>query len=97
MSERLSHNRELLSTQHPMAFENLHSRIEEVLGKPMPLEHSIHGLDNLPPDVVRDAETIYEHAGSLLAFVYLFHVTDAAFGDVKCYCGSRGWATGVDE
>ena len=81
----------------PMAFAELHPRIEQVLGKPMPVEHAVHGLDSLPADVVRDAEILYARCGSLLAFVYLFHVTDAAFGDVKSYCESRGWTTSIDE
>jgi hypothetical protein len=29
--------------------------------------------------------------GSLLAFAYLFHATDASFGDVKSYIGEHGY------
>jgi len=79
-----------------MAFAELHPRIEQILGKPMPPEHSVRGLDHLPADVVRDAEALHARCGSLLAFAYLFHVTDAGFGEVKLYCSSRGWTTGVD-
>lgn len=81
-----------------MAFAETHLRIEQVLGRPMPPEHSVRGLDLLPLEVERDAETLYLRCGSLLAFAYLFHVTDASFGDVKSYVSERGWATGgVDD
>lgn len=79
-----------------MAFAELHPRIEQVLCKQMPPEHSVRGLDHLPADVVHDAEVLHARCGSLLAFAYLFHVTDAGFGEVKSYCSSRGWTTGVD-
>ena len=79
-----------------MAFAELHPRIEQVLGKRMPPEHSVRGLDQLPADVARDAEVLQAQVGSLLAFAYLLHVTDAGFGEIKLYCSSRGWATGVD-
>lgn len=44
-------------------------------------------LDSIPSG---DAETLYLRCGSPLAFAYLFHVTDACFGDVKPYIGGRG-------
>ncbi len=80
-----------------MAFADLHPRIEQILGKPIPPEHSLPSLERLPPEVLRDADLLHKHAGSLLAFAYLFHVTGAAFGDVKGYCTARGWTTGIDE
>jgi hypothetical protein len=80
-----------------MAFADLHPRIEQVLGKPIPPEHSVHGLGSLPPDILQDAETLNMASGSLLAFAYLFHVTGAGFGDVKAFCSSRGWTTAIDE
>lgn len=80
-----------------MAFENLHPRIEEVLGRVMPAEHSVAGLDDLPPHVLADATRLHERCGSLVAFAYLFHTTTATFGDVKAFCSERGWTTSVDE
>ena len=80
-----------------MAFAETHSRIEQVLGHPMPREHSIHGLDHLPIELERDAEALYLRCGSLMAFAYLYHVTDASFGDVKTYVSGRGWSAGDDD
>lgn len=80
-----------------MAFADTHPRIEQVLGHSMPPEHSISRLEQLPADVETDAKTLHERCGSLMAFAYLFHVTDASFGDVKAYCAARGWTTGVDD
>jgi hypothetical protein len=80
-----------------MAFADTHPRIEKVLGHAMPPEHAIKGLDQLPSHVAADAATLYENCGSLVAFAYLFHVTDASFGDVKAYCATRGWTTDVDD
>lgn len=79
-----------------MAFAELHPRIEEVLGRAMPSEHSVR-LDALPEDVLRDAETLNARAGSLLAFAFLFHTTDASFGDVKAFIAARGWTTSIDD
>ena len=78
-------------------FAETHPRIEGVLGQPMPPEHAVHGLDQLPAAIEQDAETLYERCGSLLTFAYLFHVTDATFGDVKAHLGARGWTSGVED
>jgi hypothetical protein len=79
-----------------MAFAELHPGIEEVLVRRMPSEHSVR-LDALPEDILRDAETLNSRAGSLLAFAFLFHTTDASFGDVKAFLAARGWTAGIED
>lgn len=73
------------------------TRVRQATGRDPRPEKSVHGLDQLPPDVLEDIEAINEAWGGLYVFAYLYHVTDASFGDVKCYVGSRGWGGGVDD
>jgi hypothetical protein len=71
-------------------------RIQRITGREIPPLRSVHGLAHLPPAVLEDAEVINRVSGSILAFSYLFHVTDASFEDVKLYLSSRGWSESVD-
>lgn len=80
-----------------MAFPDMHPRIESAIGHPMPAENSVHGLVNLPAQILSDASLVYKQCGSPHAFVYLYHVTDAEFSQVKEFCGAQGWFTGVDD
>ncbi len=80
-----------------MAFADLHPRIEQVLGRAIPPERSVNGLEKLPSNVEADAKTLHGRCGTLMAFVYLVHLTDASFGDVKAHCASRGWTAGVED
>lgn len=80
-----------------MAFPDTHPRIEAAIGHPIPAEHSVHGLAELPAQILGDAVLVYEQCGSLHAFAYLYHVTDAEFGQVKEFCAAQGWSTDVDD
>lgn len=79
-----------------MKFPDMHPRIEEALGHPLPPAHSVKGLTNLPQSILQDAATVNERCGSLWAFVYLYNTTDATFSDVKMFCSGQGWTSSVD-
>lgn len=74
----------------------LMEQIQRIIGREIPPLRSVHGLTHLPPVVLQDAEVLYGVSGSILAFAYLYHVTDASFGDVKLYISHRGWGGSVD-
>ncbi|UOD29240.1 hypothetical protein INH39_28125 [Massilia violaceinigra] len=66
-------------------------------GRSIPPENSVHGLENLPQHILDDLNAIHEKCvSSLYAFAYLYHVSDAPFGDVKHYLDQRGWLRDVD-
>jgi|GEM_PF-6764564 len=71
-------------------------QIQLIIGREIPPLRSVRGLANLPPAVLQDAEVLNRISGSILAFSYLYHVTDASFGDVKVYISGRGWSESVD-
>lgn len=71
-------------------------KMERIIGREIPPLRSVRGLAHLPPGVLQDAEMLYRTSGSILAFSYLYHVTDASFGDVKLYVSDRGWSESVD-
>jgi hypothetical protein len=61
-------------------------------GRPIPPEHSVHGLAHLPRHVLDDIEAIYaKQKSTLCVFAYLHHVSDAGFVEVKAYLDRRGW------
>ncbi len=74
----------------------LAARIRQAIGREPRSAKSVHGLDQLPPDVLDDIEVINGKCGGLYVFAYLYHVTDATFGDVKLYIAERGWLHSAD-
>lgn len=74
----------------------LRDRIHQALGHDLRPAKSVHGLDALPEDVLRDLEVIYGACGGIYVFAYLHHVTDASFADVKMYVDGRGWHHSAD-
>lgn len=79
----------------PLSIE-LMEQIQRTIGREIPSVRSVRGLAHLPPVVLQDAEVLNRASGSILAFAYLYHVTDASFGDVKLYISDRGWGGSVD-
>lgn len=71
-------------------------RVRDAIGKEPPPEHSVRGLDDLPSEVVKDLVVIHQRWGTLCAFAYLRHVTEASFGEVKLYLDGKGWVESVD-
>ncbi|PMQ07546.1 hypothetical protein DyAD56_02140 [Dyella sp. AD56] len=71
-------------------------KIQRVIGREIPPLRSVRGLEHLPLTIIQDAEALNRASGSLLAFGYLYHVTDASFNDVKLYVSARGWLKSVD-
>jgi hypothetical protein len=71
-------------------------RVRDAIGKEPPPEHSVHGLSNVPAEIVSDLETIYREWGLLCAAAYLHHVTGANQMEVKVYLGNKGWHGEVD-
>lgn len=71
-------------------------RITQTLGRELPPTKSVHGLDQLPADVLEDIEKINETCGGIYVFAYLRHITDASFSDVKLYVDGRGWHHSAD-
>jgi hypothetical protein len=70
--------------------------VHAAIGKdPLP-ENSIHGLVDLPEQIVSELAAIQEKCGTLSSFAYLYHVTDASFSDVKAYLDSNSWIQTVD-
>jgi hypothetical protein len=67
-------------------------RVQQATGREAPPEKSVHGLDEMPINVLQDIEAINQSCGSLAVFAYLYHVTDASFTEVKQYVGDRGWS-----
>ena len=74
----------------------LAARIEQAIGRPAPPAKSIHGLEQLPVDVLTDIEAINLKCGGIYVFAYLRHVADATFSEVKAYVDSRGWHHSAD-
>lgn len=66
-------------------------RVTELLGRDPPRQGSAPDLSNLPDGVKKDLELIYRGFDVILAFVYLRHVSNAAFGDVKRHLDDKGW------
>ncbi len=74
----------------------LAARIRQAIGHEPRSAKSVHGLEQLPADVLDDIETINRACGGLYVFAYLYHVTDATFLDVKLYVADRGWHHSAD-
>jgi len=72
------------------------ARIRQAIGRELRSAKSVHGLEQLPADVLDDIETINRTCGGLYVFAYLCHVTDATFSDVKLYVADRGWHHSAD-
>lgn len=72
-------------------------KVRQATGRETPSEKSVQGLARLPTHVVQDIEAINQICGGLAVFAYLYHVTDASFGDIKEYLDKKGWLHGVDE
>ena len=77
--------------------DELALKVRNATGREAPAKKSVHGLDQLPTNVLQDIDAIYQSCGGLAVFAYLYHVTDASFADVKEYLGEKGWAHGVVE
>jgi len=71
-------------------------RVLDVIRKELPLEHSIHGLENLPPEILSDLELINHTCDSIHAFAYLKYVSDASFHEIKSYLDKKGWHSSAD-
>ncbi len=71
-------------------------QIQRIIGREIQPLRSVHGLAHLPLAVLQDVEVLNRVSGSILAFSYLYHVTDASFGDVKRYVSDRGWSESVE-
>jgi hypothetical protein len=82
---------------YPLQNEETARRIRQATGRDPRPAKSVHGLDNLPADVLEDIEAINKACGGIYVFAYLYHVTDASFGDVKLYVDDRGWHHSVDD
>ena len=67
------------------------ARVIDVIGKEPPPKGSVLDLANLPVDVAKDLQLIYQSCGSICAFAYLHYVSDASFDEVKLYLDSKGW------
>lgn len=72
-------------------------RIRQAIGRDMRPAKSVHGLEQLPADVLEDAEAIFKGCGGIYVFAYLYHVTDASFGDVKVFTSEMGWLRSVED
>ena len=70
-------------------------RVRSVLGKEPPDQNTVQGLSDIPDDILKDVALIYEKCGSLYAFAFLYHVSDAEFGEVKTYVSDRCWRSNM--